>query len=552
MRRLATFACLAIAFVLVAQLAHAQYQYGSRHIRNGIVSPTAASRLGLKRAWFTQIELDRSRARVSHVRQHVSKNRFATKFVVTWPDGEEVYTETSVDQFGDPLGLEGAEKAAKARVTELKDQDIQADLETVMVPEVTIYVSTDRATLHALDGATGRTKWVTTVGNRNHPTLAPGANDRFVGVLNGSNLFVLEQASGKVVWTRQMDKPPGAGPALTDDRIYVPTVGGKMEVYELEDHRRPPWYYQATGRLLVQPTVATNSVSWATDRGYLYVGGRERPGVRYRLETREAITAPATYLPPKWLFTASIDGYAYCVHEFNGEIRWRFSAGDPISQSPVVTQDAAYIVADGAGLYRINPENGLEQWYSPRVSKVLAASTDRVYCAADGGRFVILDAKTGGRIDSMSLLGLDVLHTNWQTDRIYVGTDTGVLQCLHELGARWPTVHNIPDPEESARPEVIQRKEGEPADEEKEKPADPFGGADDPFAGPADPFAEDAGDDPFAGGGEDPFGGGDDDGPAADPFGGGDAGGADPFGGGDDAGGGDDPFGGGGADNPFG
>ena len=555
MSRFTAITAVAFAVVLTPLVASAQYGSISRGSTNGVVSPTAASRLGLKRSWFTQVQLDRSRARVSHVRQYVSPSRFSTKHVVTWTDGKEVYTEESLDMYGDPLGVEGAEKAAKDRVQKLKDKDIQAELKTVMVPEVTLYVQTNRSTLQALDAATGRTKWVAQVGNRDYPSMAPGANDDYVGVVNGSTLYILDQESGKLAWERRLDQAPGAGPALTDEIIFVPTVTGKVEAYDVDNPRQPPWFYQATGRLLIQPTVATNSVSWPTDRGYLYVGNRDRTGVRFRLETRDAIAAHSTFLPPNKIFVGSLDGYAYCVHEFSGDIIWRFSAGDPISEPPTVTKDALYLIAEGAGMYRINPEDGIEQWWSPNIEKVLCASKDRVYCLARGNQFVVLDAQTGGRIDALNMRSLDLFHTNWQTDRIFVGTKTGVIQCLHEVGADWPTVHNVADPEDSARPQVKQIQEGDaPPAEGGVKPVDPFGGGADPFAGGADPFA--GGADPFAGGGADPA----PDGGAADPFGGGAdpfGGGADPFGGGDagggdDAGGGADPFGGGAAEDPFG
>jgi hypothetical protein len=157
---------------------------------------------------------------------------------------------------------------------------------------------------------------------------------------------------------------------------------------------------------------------------------------------------------------------------------------------------------------------------------------------------VILDARTGGQIDSVPVGDLDLLYTNWITDRVIVGTSTGVLQCLHEVGVPYPIVHNVPDPEASKKPKVIQKTGDEPAAEE---PAD---AEDDPFGG----GAAGSDDDPFGGGAA----GGDD-----DPFGGGAAGGDDdPFGGAGDApaedmpaGGDDDPFGGGAAgddDDPFG
>jgi outer membrane protein assembly factor BamB len=535
---------LSIVFLVALVAAPvAAWAENSSNSRTGVISPSVASRYGLKRAWFTQIEVDRSRGRVTHLNQYVSNARFMTVFEIKSPLGVEYITEREVDRWGKPLGIEGAEKLAKERVKKLKEEAPESkddvSLKTLKVPEVTLYAQTDRGTLHAIDGATGKTKWVTTVGNPDHPSLAPGANDKFVATVNGSSVFVLDASTGAQVWTRRTDAAPGAGPAVSNDRVFVPTVTGKMEAYRLEDYRQPPWFYQSTGRLLVQPTISTASASWATDRGYLYVCDKERLGVRFRLEARDPILAHSTFLPPNRLFAASTDGYAYCVHEFNGEILWRFSVGDPISEPPVATPDTVYLVADDAGMYAVGPQDGLEKWWAPRIRKLLAASKDRVYCLNYHNNLVVLDARTGGQIDTMQLPQLDLLYTNWITDRIFIGTSTGVLQCLHESNAPWPTVHNVADSEASDKPKVIQKKGDDAPVKEEPAGEDPFGGgaepADDPFGGgdkPADdPFGGGAGDKPE----DDPFGGDakpmPDEKPADDPFGGG------------DAGGGDDPFG---------
>lgn len=547
MRQLLTIALALLVSSATFQPLQAQYtSSGYRPSSNGVISPLAANRYGLKRAWFTQVQLDRSQSRFAHLTQHVSQSRFFTVFEVKYSGGSEYFDERMIDRFGEPLGMEEAKKLADERLKVLNRSGLETEIITLEIPEVTLYAMTDRATLHAIDAQTGKSKWVSSVGNRDHLSLAVGANDKYVAAVNGSYVHILDQATGEPIWSRQATTAIGAGAALTDDRVFVPLVNGKMEAYQLENPRAPAWYHQGTGRLFVQPTVNTNSVSWATDRGYLYVGQKEKAGVRFRLEARDAIVARSTYLPPNRLFAASIDGNVYAVHEFNGEVLWRFSAGDPISHPPVVTRDGLYAIADGAGIYRLDLDDGFEEWFAKGVAKFIAAGKQRVYCLDGVGRMIILDAKTGGRVATMPVENLDFVHANWQSDRLFVGTTKGVLQCLHEPDLKFPLIHIQPDPEASVRPVVVQKKDGEeePADEPVAKePADPFAaGGDDPFAAGGDPFGGDAG------GGADPFGSGDAGG-GADPFGGGDAGGdddagggADPFGGGD-AGGGEDPFG---------
>jgi outer membrane protein assembly factor BamB len=200
---------------------------------------------------------------------------------------------------------------------------------------------------------------------------------------------------------------------------------------------------------------------------------------------------------------ASVDGYVYAVHANSGDVMWRFSTGTAISYSPRPIGDSVYVVTDEGGLFKIDAETGLEQWWTPRVREFLAASDDRVYCTDRIGRLLIIDAKSGGRLGILATEQLDLFIPNHLTDRVYLGTKTGLLQCLRGLNLERPIVYAGPGSEAQ---ETIQVKVGAPAD-----PATPMPAASD------DPFGTGAGGTTPA---ADPFGTGTGGtAPAADPFG---------------------------------
>jgi hypothetical protein len=95
---------------------------------------------------------------------------------------------------------------------------------------------------------------------------------------------------------------------------------------------------------------------------------------------------------------------------------------------------------------------------------------------------MILDNKNGRLVASVDTAELDLQVVNPQTDRIYLGTHDGTLQCLHEINARWPEVHldrELPAAEEKtpAGPKARPKKSSEDEDPFAPKPkedADPF------------------------------------------------------------------------------
>ena len=499
-----------------------------------LISRVDANRVSLQRAWFTRVRVDPARGRIAHVTQHVSSKHAYTVYVVTHDRGKLNFSERDIDRFGRTLGKDGAKKLADRHLADLTLQKLNPKLSTQTIPETSLYVMTDMGMVQAIDGETGRTRWTTPVGNPFYYSEAPGANDDYVAAVNGSSIFVIDQANGKIVWRRQARGAPGAGPAVTALAVFVPMLNGAVESYQLLDHRRPPRILKSHGRAIVQPIYTGSNVAWPTDRGHLNVAEERRSKMRFRLETNNHIVARATALSPGRLLTASTDGYLYCIDEMSGDIQWRFSTGEPLLKAPIVVGDSIYLVTEDRTLFCLSADLGRMHWSTTGIRGFLAASEKRLYCSNTAGRLQIIHAATGSPLGSLPTEALDLRVANHQTDRIYLGSRHGVIQCLHEVEQEWPHIHaGVLEERPAKQPARKASGLGTPAAAEEA----PLGNDEDPFSSGDSPAA--GGDDPF-GDGDDPFGG---EGAGSDPFGGGDGGGDDPFGG-DGGSDGDDPFGG--------
>lgn len=433
--------------------------------RGEIIPETAARRHGLARPWFTQIQLDRARARVSHV----------------------------------------------------------------VLDRGTLLVQTDHAVVHAIDAETGQTLWAKQVGRRDHPSLTPGANKNFVAVINGSFLYLVNRFSGRLLWKTQLEGAPGGGAAMSEQRVYVPMVDGMVYSYRLEpmkdpleelglirqpeeltpeekealeEERReairlsqeyvPPLACMSFGRALVQPivthqTVDEEYVAWPTDRGFLFLGRVVRREnhftVLYRLETEAGIAAQPTYWPPDpnllpdegVIYAASRDGFVHAITERAGNSLWRFSTAEPILEPPVVIGQSVYVVTQPGGMYCLEAGTGVQKWWTYQVAQFIAASRERLYVADKLDRIVVLSTASGARLDTIPAAGLDIKLVNTQTDRIYLATSTGLIQCLHETELSEPIVHRQPPEPVAEEPAAEEEAAEEPEAEEQAAPVDdPF------------------------------------------------------------------------------
>ncbi|MEX2558310.1 MAG: PQQ-binding-like beta-propeller repeat protein, partial [Pirellulales bacterium] len=363
-----------------------------------------------------------------------------------------------------------------------------------------LMVQTDQATIQVMDAETRRTLWIAHVGRPHYPVTPPAANDRFVVTSNGAHLYLFDRDTGRLVWEKRLNGVPSAGVAISHNRAYVPLTSGVVMSYLLPDPKEDdlvdplekllkdqPLVYQGKGMAESAPIVTSTNVVWATSQGNVYSVTPEDLAARFKFSARDAITAPLSYRTP-FVYAASRDGYVYAIREQRGYASWKFSSGNPVVEQPVVIGDSLFLISETGGLFRLSVETGVEQWSVPGVYHFVAASPTRLYTADLQGRLLILDAQSGARLGSLETSALDMKLVNDQTDRIYLGTRTGLIQCLHEVQLSEPVIHRARPPAPVAPDEPAEGEEpetGEPAVEEPEaemeEPADTADDAADPF-----------------------------------------------------------------------
>jgi outer membrane protein assembly factor BamB len=306
-----------------------------------------------------------------------------------------------------------------------------------------IYAVTDSGIVTALNSETGEQLWAKQVGKPGHAAFGPGANSKYLGVVSGAKLYMLDRQDGRALWVRDLGSAPSSGPALSRTYAYVALMSGRIEGYKLDDPNAQPWYYQSTGRTMLRPTTTGEVVSWPTTAGYLYVSGADKPGVLFRLETNaDIITSPAQ--ADGFLYIASLDGYLYAINETTGREKWRFSTGYEVSSSPAIVDKHVYVASAEPALHALNSDNGREYWTVPGVSHFGAQGKGRLYASDRFGNILVIDEKSGSILSHMRTDEGQYTLVNSQTDRLYLVNDVGLIQCLHEIGAKEPTIYRVP------------------------------------------------------------------------------------------------------------
>ena len=357
-------------------------------------------------------------------------------------------------------------------------------MERAVLANDRLVVLTTAGVVQEINAQTGETLWVASVGNPRHPNLGPAVSEQHVALVNGATLFVLDRTDGRPVKVRRVGGAPGAAPALTKGHVLVPLLNGRVVGFPLDKEVFTPWYYQSYGRAKVPPLVTAESVVWATDTGHLYIGGADKLAIRSRLETGSEITSPPAYRKP-FVYVATLAGEVFAIDEATGRKRWKYATGYTINRAPATVGNRVYVTSDEPSLHSIDAKTGMSEWEAPNVAQFAALSRNRVYAVDDLGSLVVLDAKTGTKIGRIPGDGTTRALVNDQTDRLYLVSNDGMVECLREIGAKAPFYHQpsaaeaqtpgTPGATEPSTPGTAEDSAAEaavPADTD-----DPFGGA---------------------------------------------------------------------------
>ena len=367
-------------------------------------------------------------------------------------------------------------------------------------------------------------------------------------------------------------------------------VDSRYEIEPLDEIR--PYVTATVGVSMTTPVMGTQSyeldvVSWTTEKGWILFGEMERnvgdapfkllyklqdrPNFAYinerrlgnrALVPRSDVEATPFFVPEDrsvqsmrlaperrkggMFIVGSLSGHVFAMNDVTGLLRWTYMTDKPISERIAAVGDHAFIPTDNGDYFAVALRDGKEAWRATNISRTVASSAARLYAVDTLNRLAIIDRETGARVKTLDIGNSKFQVFNQWTDRVYVVTSDGLIQCLHETQQVEPLRHRescqtINDrivaalnkeelasgaakpagtsaPAATATEDVdVQDEDDDPfgtsdsnagssaASDAEEDEDDPFGGVSDD-SGSTSPAGEDEDDDPFGGDEEeDPF-----------------------------------------------
>lgn len=300
-----------------------------------------------------------------------------------------------------------------------------------------VLVHTERGLVQLIDAERGITLWTRQIGERARNSYAPAVDARHVAVVSGRSAVLLDRTDGRELWSKAIEGVPSAGLGLGPQRVFVPTLRGRLVALPIDDPENEAWYFASSGSIEVAPLVTPTSVVWGTTTGLAFCSAQDKVKIRFQLHTRASISAPMAFRAPL-IYIASQDEEVYAIDEQSGAERWRFATGSQVGEGPLAADDIVLVTPQAGDLYCLGAAQGETRWVARGPVRVASVSPERVYAVDSLGQLLILDRATGVALGRLATSRMAAPVTNAINDRVYLASASGLVQCLREAGLERP------------------------------------------------------------------------------------------------------------------
>ncbi|HWT79640.1 MAG TPA: PQQ-binding-like beta-propeller repeat protein, partial [Candidatus Methylomirabilis sp.] len=327
------------------------------------------------------------------------------------------------------------------------------------------FAQTNHGSLHTYDAQSGKPLWSSSLG-RYTPLARPvSSNSYAVFGTSADVLIALDRKTGRLIWKKALGTIPTCGTVCDEDRVMVGTMDGRVDAYSLGEKgpkgvmkiRAQPvqvWGWQTSGPVRTLPLPAEHMVAFGSSDGRVYVVMNDERTSLYRVRTGGAIGEGLADYGTRTLLIPSADYSLYAIDLLTSNSLWTFSSGGVVDQAPLVAGEEIYCINQAGYLTQLDPATGNVRWsILTQGARFVAVGASRIYLRSWDNDLYVIDRASGQVLAdpaatkqraglNLREFGLSML--NRFDDRLYFGTDSGMVLCLREIGATQPRLLRDP------------------------------------------------------------------------------------------------------------
>ena len=227
-----------------------------------LMPPHVAAQIGLEEAWTRHVYVPAGAQSIvdQQIIVHDADPHQYLEIVANDSKSDEnsdgVISRIAIDTLGmvdfDAAKVE-AERVAKNELRRLKRRGIDANIRTTTVPRIYLYTLANDGTIDCRNAETGQPVWRSNVGDSRLEYFKMGIDDKFLSLINGSNLVKVDVTDGDEIESVRTNSVPLYGSINAGDYALVATIRGGVEGYSLSDPTQYPFTRLVDGMALRHP-----------------------------------------------------------------------------------------------------------------------------------------------------------------------------------------------------------------------------------------------------------------------------------------------------------
>lgn len=333
---------------------------------------------------------------------------------------------------GDPLQT-GLAKATLPDKLEIRWQvDLKKGIEsTAAIVKDTLYIGCYDDHLHAIDLATGKSKWKTKIGaTKAPPSVYQGKV--FVGTEDAA-FFCLDAATGKKIWEYEVNGEITGGANFDGDHVIFASHDAYLYCLAIKD-KTLVWKIKTEGPVHGSVAVADKKTFFAGCDNHLHVVelAEGKPLAKIELSGQTAATAAVNNGK---IYVGNMNNFVQGVDLKKEEVLWSFEnpkRSQPFYSSVALSDKLAIAGSRDKYVYALDRNTGKPVWQFQADGWVDSSPVivgKRVYFGASGNTFYVLDLDTGKEVQSLKL-GRITASPAVARGCVVIGNVDGMLYCL--------------------------------------------------------------------------------------------------------------------------
>ncbi len=208
-----------------------------------------------------------------------------------------------------------------------------------------------------------------------------------------------------------------------DRRVHILRANDKIELFKVA----------ADNDSAITSIVAGKEyMIFGTEKGNVVAVAADKPVKLWQFDARDAV-ADKLVKDAGSLFVSSKDTNVYKIDIPTGRLLWKYQTQAMLDRAPRITDRVVYQYVWAEGITAIDRTDGKFLWQLPKAIEFLAENNGKAYLITEQQTLVVMDNKSGKKLYSLNLDGIDRYVSNTKDSKIYIGTKSGHILCLNPV-----------------------------------------------------------------------------------------------------------------------